>query len=486
LGNLTDALDGGYLCIDDIEIIQEAAATPAGVNLSFTFDDEASFTENWNVYNGNAGMKWVWSNGELRCEFRGSSDANNWIYTKNKVHLAAGKATIRFKYRSQWGDDAVQVGAYYGTSFQNGATGLTEIGTKLSTESSAYELAEFEFDVAEAGDYVFCLGNLTDALDGGYLCIDDIEIIQEAAEPTPEDRLDLVLSELVLPVSSMTLGNAETIGVKVTNKGTVEITKITLTYTVNEGIPVEQTFEEALAANASTTLTFTQKADFSAAGAYVVAVAVKSVEAAAEATENPEGNSLSGHVTHLAPHTLPYSCTFETAEEFAEQWNVFSRSDATAKAWTWGDKIELYPNPVLPEGEGGFAYAKSTDTPKPVGVTNNYLISAVPFSLKAKQNVNMSFTYRKGGTSTDVGAIEVYYALSNEVDEDQSGLYLFGAEPVPNDLMWHDAVMQLEIASDGDYYIIIKHAGGVSGYVAIDNLSVTEGVFVGTPDLAVS
>ncbi|MDE7149348.1 MAG: hypothetical protein K2O01_02915, partial [Bacteroidales bacterium] len=31
-----------------------------------------------------------------------------------------------------------------------------------------------------------------------------------------------------------------------------------------------------------------------------------------------------------------------------------------------------------------------------------------------------------------------------------------------------------------------KHAGGVSGYVAIDNLSVTEGVFVGTADLAVS
>lgn len=510
VGETSSSYSGAPFYLDNIEVIQEPAPDPLDVPVSFTFDDAESFAANWKAQTADAdGTTWTWqtasyktpsaSDGNTGYVGTGSNSSTNlpkdYLFTKAPVKLSAGKATFDFDwYSMNWSDNGLGViKVFYGKQISMDAANLTEIGSVTCSETESWQKKSIEFDVAEAGNYHFCI--YVTMNDEGWkqelLFIDNVKINQET-EPTPEDLLDLVLDELVLPASSLTLGNAETIGVKVTNKGTVEITKMTLTYAVNNGTPVEQAFEETLAANASTTLTFTEKADFSAAGTYTIVIKVKAVEASTSVEQNPEGDSIGGTVTHLAPQTLPYSCGFDNREEFETQWISLCHTQGKTKGWDWYAKnlIDELDITTADFKEGYVASQNTTGynddyTPRK---TANYLITASPITLPAEKNIVVNFKYRRSHGSSELGNLLVFYGTSAEVGENQEGLTLIGQVNGPNDLIWHEGNLEFEVTEAGQYYLFFKHEAvkTFETFFVLDDISVAEGTFVGTPDLKVN
>lgn len=124
---------------------------------------------------------------------------------------------------------------------------------------------------------------------------------------------DLSVDRVVVPMSSTQLSNAETISVEVSNNSEAAIESYSLSYTVNGGASVSQSFG-ALAVGESAVVEFDQKADFSAEGSYeVVVVASNIVSDLAE--ENTENNTASATAIHYAPADVPFSVDFSDPDQ---------------------------------------------------------------------------------------------------------------------------------------------------------------------------
>ncbi|MCM1555884.1 MAG: choice-of-anchor J domain-containing protein, partial [Bacteroides sp.] len=320
--------------------------------------------------------------------------------------------------------------------------------------------------------------------------IDNVRIMQEVVAA---DVLDLRLAKLILPASSTTVAQ-ESISVEVQNRGSVDITAVTLTYKVDVGTPVEETFtlENPLEPGIKTTLAFTEKADFSASGRHEVMVEIREVTANTTSQEDPEGNSMSGHVTRLSPHTLPYAYGFDDAEDFAEQWKTknYSSEGGGAEDWAWyADKIDATIDLAPVDGKPGVVASRNAIAGGMGYRTANYLIMAAPVTLPAGKTVALNFNYRRSHGTSALGNLLVYYNRTPEFGADQLGLDSVGRVegPAGGDFEWHEAGLEFEVETDGEYYIVIKHEAAKTAqtYFVLDNLEIKEGVFVGTPDIVV-
>jgi hypothetical protein len=82
--------------------------------------------------------------------------------------------------------------------------------------------------------------------------------------------VDLALTQLILPLSSADLTDSEEIGVVLSNVGTQAISSVELSYQVNDGETLTETYVGTLAPGSQTTYTFNAKADFSKIGVHTV------------------------------------------------------------------------------------------------------------------------------------------------------------------------------------------------------------------------
>jgi len=95
-------------------------------------------------------------------------------------------------------------------------------------------------------------------------------------EPTPGANAELtgILSPINVEGNCVALSATEEVSVTIKNAGDTEISNFEVSYTINEGTAVIETYTGAIAPGSSVDYTFTQTADLSALGAYVIETTV--------------------------------------------------------------------------------------------------------------------------------------------------------------------------------------------------------------------
>ncbi|MDR2058312.1 MAG: DUF2436 domain-containing protein [Dysgonamonadaceae bacterium] len=271
--------------------------------------------------------------------------------------------------------------------------------------------------------------------------------------------IDVALTRLTLLPVSANLTDSEEIGVVLSNLGTQPVSSVDLSYRVNDGETITETYTGTLAPGAEVTYTFNTKADFSEEGLYTV-----SAWLTYEADMKPSNNQTTGTAKYTLPLSLPFDCGFDSPDDLTNYWTAINVNNI----WHYDDWSL--------DADGGFGSVQIGayyDTEG--GHSDNYLMSdPLVFSKVGAYHITfqtIAFATESFrvlcGTSSNVEEMEVLadYTLS----------YLYD---------WPTYVINFEVRESGNYYIAFHYYSGIEGIgFFLDNIFVDEGVFVGTPDL---
>lgn len=291
-------------------------------------------------------------------------------------------------------------------------------------------------------EYVFTVRN--------YFTMDSVKI-------TSNSLVELGVSEIISPVTAKGLSAEESVTARIFNNGLREASSFTATYTLDGGQPVTETVNIPIDAGKSIDYTFTTKADFSAGGIHNLTVSVDNEEDGL-----PGNNSMSANILHIAPTPSPFVCGFDK-ESCLLEWNII---DANNDNKTWA----ILPKKQMAEIE----YS-------PVNDLDDYLVTTCPVSLPAGTN-NIAIEYNGRG---DYGeTFEILYGKTENVDE-MTVLKTVGEFSYMKDGLIEAVNFEAEEA--GDYYFAI-HAISEADRIGMQiwNVAISEGAFLGEPDLTVS
>ncbi len=124
--------------------------------------------------------------------------------------------------------------------------------------------------------------------------------------------IDLKVNLLLSPVNDINLSNNETISVEIGNAGILQVTEFTVSYTIDNGTPVSETFTLTILPGSSEIVTFSQTANLSSIGVYTIGVNVTAVN-----DGNPTNNAMQFTIVNqLLVDTYPYVEDFEGTNHF--------------------------------------------------------------------------------------------------------------------------------------------------------------------------
>lgn len=272
---------------------------------------------------------------------------------------------------------------------------------------------------------------------------------------------DAALLSITLPAASPTLGNAETIGVMLANSGKQAFSSVSLSYQVNGGAVVTETYTGTVNPEERVTYTFSAKADFSAAGLHTVTAWVTYAD-----DMNPMNNQITGRTKHVAPLSLPFSCKFDDPSDLDAYWTII---DGNEDDFSW-----MY-NDWNPDADGGIGALQVSS--QSYGA-EEYLVSD-PFIVPAAGEYNISFSAYAFGTES----LKILYGTS----PDPATMSVLADYPaLATDYEWSFFVKNFTIATPGNYYFAFYYYSdySVGSALDFDNVAIGTGTFVGIPDLA--
>jgi VCBS repeat-containing protein len=128
-------------------------------------------------------------------------------------------------------------------------------------------------------------------------------------------NLDAAISGCTSPKSSCDLAN-EDITINIVNFGTASISNFPISYSINGGTPVTETVSSTILSGNNLVYTFTQKADLSATGSYIIKVYTSLVNDAVISND-----TINLNVTNFSTTPAPYSMGFEATEDLTG-WEI--------------------------------------------------------------------------------------------------------------------------------------------------------------------
>ena len=200
-----------------------------------------------------------------------------------------------------------------------------------------YELAHWDwqinvknFEIATSGNYYFAFHyNTEPQFMYATLYIDKIRI----AAGEYVDGPDIMFKKILAPRAACEITNG-TIGAEVFNNGTLPITEFTLTYQVENEMPVSETFYVAIDVRESVTVYFQEICNFSEIGEYLITL---TAETPGELEEFTNNNIAETTVTVVAPITgLPFERDFASTIDRTD-WNP-----AESDGWDVSNAIGYY------------------------------------------------------------------------------------------------------------------------------------------------
>ncbi|MDR2057422.1 MAG: DUF2436 domain-containing protein [Dysgonamonadaceae bacterium] len=284
-----------------------------------------------------------------------------------------------------------------------------------------------------------------------YIFIIEYEGLVEYYPP-----IDVALTRLTLMPVSANLTDSEEIGVVLSNVGTQSVSSVELSYRINDGETVTETYAETLTPGAEVTYTFNAKADFSEVGLYTVTAWLTYEE-----DMNPFNNQTTGTTEHVVPLPLPFDCGFDSRDDMTTYWTIINANGN----YTW-----LYDNQNV-DADGGVGAIQISAT------GDAYLIS-YPLIFPEAGTYHITFQTMAFGTES----LRVLYGPSpnwEEMEVLKDYTFLIHED-------WPTSVIDFEVPEPGTYHIAFHYYSEESegGWaLVLDNIFVGEGVFVGIPDL---
>jgi len=148
---------------------------------------------------------------------------------------------------------------------------------------------------------------------GADFYIDDVKINTFSAN-------DAAITAITAPVSGTNLTATEQVTVTIKNNGTNPITSLPLSYTINGGTAVTETYTGNLASGATANYTFTQTADLSVAGDYII-VATANLPGDGDPTNDSKTITVTNIVCNII-NSFPFTEGFESTTFPPDCWTA--------------------------------------------------------------------------------------------------------------------------------------------------------------------
>lgn len=278
-------------------------------------------------------------------------------------------------------------------------------------------------------------------------------------------EVDAAVTSLTLPANSMELTNSEDITIEIANRGAQAISGFDVSYQINEGNIVTETYTSTINPSDMVSYTFTTKADMSEEKLYEVKAWVT-----LEGDMIASNDAKTGKCKHIGVSQLPYECDFSSvgAEAIGSDWTVV---DANNDASTWSYNEWQKGS----DGEYGVVSCSGAWSGDCIG--DDYLIS-VPLYLAAGNNHILTNTRCINSSSPEL--LDVLYGSSTDVKTMTTI-----AEFTVNSTDWVKRVINFSVPEDGVYYIAFR-AHSVDGLNQfIDEVTVGAGEFEVSPLLRI-
>lgn len=289
--------------------------------------------------------------------------SDDYLVTLRPISLQKGANHLTFEYNGSFEGYYENMRVLYGTSTD--VESMTEIvSLENFTGYSKYKFHAIDLDLPQAGDYYFAF-HACSPVDQIGIKLDNVEVDTGRHSGVP----DLTIEKVVLPVSSCGLTAKEYVGAVVFNQGEGSLFNYTLSYSINGGAEVSQTFTQEIGFGAKDTVYFDQTADFSQPDA-VYEVKVTGVVNAGGlqiAEDSVQNNSNVREIRRYTPAPMPFATDFNLEEE-RENWATYSEN-------TW-------------KYDGFMNYAYYADVPEP-------LISRC-FEMEAGKDYRFTMNYLAG------------------------------------------------------------------------------------------
>lgn len=398
------------------------------------FDDETSM-ENWVVIDNNGdGSSWLWNEDSYETEPEGSGsayistssislDKPEYLVTLSPVSLKAGNNYITWFYHvDSWGSDE-HITILYGKT--SNVDEMEVLGDRPSLTDMEWTFDIINFTLEEAGDYYFAFAAKQGA-DAWNYSIDNVKIAEGIFYGVPDLNVDLAL----VPISSCGLGS-EKIGMRITNIGQGDVSKYSITYTINDGEAVTETFEEKIAVKETKEIYFTNAVDFSTPDTkYNITM---SISAIAQGEEKPEeslsNNTISTNIIHYTPAELPFFTQFKE-EEGRDNWDC-----EVDDSWYYDEASTYYWNLAPYEL---YSRCVNLEAGKDYRFTMNYAAGDILWIFQVTED--FAITYGKTGTDVStwdtILKLEQQYTEGNIVEEyatfkpEETGNYTFAIVPI--------------------------------------------------------
>lgn len=318
----------------------EAKPTPYECN----FDQPGDF-DRWNTLDSNAdGKTWEWAQGR---DANGNSkggyvlvnfspkgiETDDYLVTKDPVILKAGKNHIAFKYTAYSSSYQESLEVFYGT--ENDIRQMEKLweDTLFSADQDHWLFESVEFSLAEENEYYFAFHGFSKPEQWAVL-LDNIVVDTGSYIGEP----DICVNQVVLPLSDCSLAQ-ERIGANLSNKGTQDISRFSLSYQIGNGPVVFQEFTDSLPSGGEITVYFDQEADFSEPDStYQVAVSAEIIPADGQTEESVLFNNRAERaISHFSPHELPFHTLFSDSSQ-RTAWTSEER------AWLYDASTEAIAN----------------------------------------------------------------------------------------------------------------------------------------------
>ncbi|MCX6290805.1 MAG: T9SS type A sorting domain-containing protein [Bacteroidetes bacterium] len=273
--------------------------------------------------------------------------------------------------------------------------------------------------------------------------IDDIALF----EPVPVDGS---IDAVGVNFNGCNLSATETIRAHVKNNGGSPITGFPVSYTVNGGTPVTETYTGTLNGGDTATFVFAQTADLSANAVYTIQAY------SAVAGDTIHGNDTAVAVTasyaHIDPSVSAYTMGFESTDDFS--------------AWTTqdvdGDGITFDISSAYVHGGTQCIRKPASSLPD-----NNWLFSQC-IDINSGGTYSLSYWY-KNFDLTFMCNLEVYMGIHND---SASMTQLIVQSPLPTDTTYHQTTAAISV-SPGTYYIGFHfYASASTSSLRLDDINI--------------
>lgn len=320
-----------------LTLVSLAATTAVNAQSLYSTDfaTESEFAK-WTVIDANNdGVTWVFnaegSQSKVFYAYSSVNAADDWFISPEITPSVTGKLMVKYTtYGTSYGEKlAVYTGS---TPTVEGMTKLQAKNDKVIGERTS---ESFFYD-ATAG-VPFRVGfHTTSPKDQWRFYMCDFNVVQV------NKAVDLMVDNVLSPVSSDNLGNAETVKVHIVNKGIDASNNLKVAYQIDDKEVVTEEVGRSLAPGEEMEYTFKTKADFSnVRHKYTVKAYTIDPD-----DINPDNDATTTTVRHGGPVTLPYTWGFEPGDDAAD----FRIYNLNSDKGDW----EVYMSPYMNMARTGY------------------------------------------------------------------------------------------------------------------------------------